>query len=146
MNAKNDIDVLARTIYGEARNQGIKGMEAVACVVMNRVRAKKYFTGYVLVGKVKIPSVSLTCLKPYQFSCWLAGDHNRKIIENVGIDDGIFRGCLEIATRAVAGYLNDPTKCATHYINPKACKTPAWAIGKDPCVIIGDHHFYNNID
>ena len=31
-----DIDVLARTIYGEARGESISGMEAVASVVLNR--------------------------------------------------------------------------------------------------------------
>lgn len=45
------------------------------------------------------------------------------------------------------GRLPDITCGATHYINPKACKKlPKWAVGKKPCIIIGAHHFYNNID
>lgn len=147
MNTKNDIKVLAQTIYGEARNQGLKGMEAVACVVMNRVRANKYFTGFVNVGKTKLASISATCLKPVQFSCWLKSDPNLEVIETVGVDDAVFRECLSIANRAVCGSLPDITCGATHYINPKACKKlPKWAVDKKPCIIIGAHHFYNNID
>lgn len=144
MDKSDDIEVLARTIYGEARNQGAKGMEAVACVIINRVRAHKYFTGFVTVGKAKIPSVAETCLKPWQFSCWLSADPNRKIIENVTIGDPVFEKCLEIANRAVCGQLNDITQRATHY-HTKAIQ-PKWAVGKKPCAIIGDHLFYNNID
>lgn len=33
-----EIDVLARTIYGEARGEGMQGMQAVANVVMNRAK------------------------------------------------------------------------------------------------------------
>lgn len=32
-----DVDVLARTIFGEARGETVSGMEAVASVVMNRL-------------------------------------------------------------------------------------------------------------
>src|SRR5438067_2106530 len=37
--ASADVDTLARTIYGEARGAGQSAQEAVASVVMNRVRA-----------------------------------------------------------------------------------------------------------
>ena len=33
----SDLDILARTIYGEARGEGQEGMEAVACVVIVRI-------------------------------------------------------------------------------------------------------------
>ena len=41
-----DIEIMAKTIYGEARGEGEEGMEAVACVIMNRYNARKWFTGY----------------------------------------------------------------------------------------------------
>ena len=34
----NEIDLLARTIWGEARGEGQTGMQAVANVIMNRVK------------------------------------------------------------------------------------------------------------
>lgn len=49
----DDVDILARTIYGEARSEGQEGMEAVACVVMNRYRAGRWFTGYLVYGSKK---------------------------------------------------------------------------------------------
>ena len=33
-----EVDVLARTMWGEARGQGTQGLEAVAAVVLNRVQ------------------------------------------------------------------------------------------------------------
>ena len=41
-----DIEIMAKPIYGEARGEGEAGMEAVACVIMNRYNARKGFTGY----------------------------------------------------------------------------------------------------
>src|SRR5574337_1251572 len=35
--AMDDLDMLARTVWGEARNQGMDGMAAVANVITNRV-------------------------------------------------------------------------------------------------------------
>lgn len=52
-----DRDVVAATLYLEARGEGLKGMEMVADVIRNRAIAS---------GK----SMSDECLKPYQFSCW----------------------------------------------------------------------------
>ena len=38
---EDDVDLLARTIYGEARDQGKDGMMAVGNVVINRLNKKK---------------------------------------------------------------------------------------------------------
>lgn len=58
---EHDIDILARTIYGEARGEKTAGKKAVACVIMNRYKAKKWFSG---------KTIAETCQKPWQFSCW----------------------------------------------------------------------------
>ena len=42
---EHDIDILARTIYGEARGEKTAGKKAVACVIMNRYKSKKWFAG-----------------------------------------------------------------------------------------------------
>ena len=36
-----EIDVLARTLWGEARGEGTAGMQAVASVILNRVKIAK---------------------------------------------------------------------------------------------------------
>ena len=55
-----DIEIMAKTIYGEARGEGEEGMEAVACVIMNRYNARKWFTGYREEYGVKIPGIAET--------------------------------------------------------------------------------------
>lgn len=130
------VDVLARTIYGEARGQPYAGMVAVANVVLNRVRkAQRYDGGYWwgndIVG---------VCLKPYQFSCWNKNDPNLSIIKKVTASDQGFRDCLEIARRAVDGHLSDNTNGATHYHADYV--SPYWAANKSPVAAIGAHLFY----
>lgn len=145
MDFKNDIDVLARTIYGEARGECREGRQAVACVVLNRIK-KRNQSGFTEVKGFRLPSIAATCLKPYQFSCWLENDPNRVKIETVDCADAVFRDCLEIASAAVKGGLPDITLGATHYYNPEVCRCPDFARGKEPCVVIGSHYFFNNID
>ena len=64
----DDLQILARTLFGEARGEGDEGLEAVACVIINRFNAKKWFTGYDVLNGKKIPSIAQTCLKKAQFS------------------------------------------------------------------------------
>lgn len=132
------VDILARTIYGESRDQGVAGMMAVANVVLNRVRAadsKKYkWWGDNVVG---------VCTKPYQFSCWNKADPNLKKITSVGDSDEVFKQCQYIATQAVAGQILDNTNGATSYYSSKVMKQPPyWAKNKTPCAVIGDHIFF----
>lgn len=131
------VDVLARTLWGEARGEGRDGMAGVASVVLNRVHLGKtqhYWWG---------ATVRDVCKRPYQFSCWNAGDPNRPRLLAVTTDDAAFGICLTLAREAVGGKLNDTTDGATHYhvegIRPK------WALGKSPCKRIGRHLFYRDI-
>src|SRR3546814_9887201 len=58
------VDLLARTIWGEARGEPVRGMEAVAAVVMNRVARPGWW------GR----TVASVCTKAYQFACWNEDD------------------------------------------------------------------------
>ena len=53
-------DTLARTLWGEARNQGQCGMAAVAHVVLNRAAHPRWW-GHDIIS---------VCRAPEQFSCW----------------------------------------------------------------------------
>ena len=55
---ENDLQILARTLFGEARGEGDEGLEAVACVIMNRFKANKWYTGYEIHNGKKVPSVA----------------------------------------------------------------------------------------
>ncbi len=128
------VDVLARTVYGEARGESVRGKEAVAAVVMNRVRRGGWW------GE----TVEHVCRKPNQFSCWNRTDPNRVKVERADQSDRVFRICVRIARRAVAGVLGDPTRGATHYHTRAVA--PAWARALEPSAEIGNHLFYNDVE
>jgi N-acetylmuramoyl-L-alanine amidase len=72
MDDTQDIDVVARTLYGEARGEGKQGMIAVACVIVTRAMiAAEYVDAngkpHPLFGDGSLASA---CQAPLQFSCW----------------------------------------------------------------------------
>ncbi|WP_068310148.1 cell wall hydrolase [Polycladidibacter hongkongensis] len=101
-----DTLTLARTLYGEANREKYQGKQAVASVILNRVRSRRWPN-----------SVASVCLQPWQFSCWNASDPMRARIENLQPNQGnaLFEDCLIVARRATAGQLPDNTGGATHY-------------------------------
>lgn len=129
------IDALARTLWGEARGGSQLGLEAVAAVVLNRVkrnRPQRFGDGVVGV-----------CRMPMQFSCWNEGDPNLPKLLAVTENNTVFANCLEVAERALQGLLEDPVSGADHYHT--AAVAPAWAQGRTPTRRIDEHLFYNDI-
>ncbi len=131
-----EIDVLARTIWGEARREGHVGMEAVANVVLNRVKVAQAHGGKYWWGA----NIIQVCQKPYQFSCWNRSDPNFKKLNAVTESDLYFVTCKRIAARACIGVLPDHTRGATHYHADYVA--PYWAKGETPTITIGRHIFY----
>ena len=130
-----DIDILARTIWGEARGEGREGMEAVASVIMNRYRSEAWYSAKTIAG---------VAMKAYQFSAWNQDDPNYDQMINVTDKDPDFALALEIAREAISGSLDDRTGGATHYyatwINP-----PTWTQGATETVQIGKHKFFKGV-
>ncbi len=139
MQRNQAVDVLARTIYGEARGETVRGKEAVACVVMNRVKRAKnrgsYWWG---------DTVEQVCHKPWQFSCWNENDPNLEKIKKIEPGHRVFDTCLRIARRAISGSIEDMTRGATHYHTSSV--NPPWSKGRPACAEIGHHLFYNDIE
>lgn len=125
-----EADVLARTLWGEARGEGPAGMHAVANVVMNRVARGGWWGGDVIA----------VCQKPYQFSCWNKDDPNYRQLAAIDDADIHFATALRIARRAVHGALPDLTAGADHY--HAAGVYPVWSRGERPVAVIGKHIFY----
>ncbi len=126
-----DLDILARTIYGEARGQPFQGQKAVAHVIMNRVK--------------KAPrdnTIAKACLRHLQFSCWNAGDPNLVQMLDASTQRLAFRMAMRAALEAYDE--TDFTYGATHYHTKSV--SPPWSRGKTPCLVIGDHLLFNNID
>lgn len=125
-------NLLARTIWGEARGEGYTGMQAVANVVMNRVERPGWW-GH---------SVPTVCLKPWQFSCWNADDPNLPKVQSVTLDDPNFVTATEIAQAAIDGTLPDITNGATSYKESSLKWPHDWGLEVRPLAVIGNHSFY----
>lgn len=132
----DDYGAVSRTIYGEIRGYTEQDKAAVASVIMNRAASGRWFGG----------TPKEVCLKAFQFSCWNAGDPNRKLLVQDTIEGAEFESCQLIAAAAISGGRHDPTNGATHYYNPDVVGTPAWAKGKTPECRVGPHLFFKGID
>lgn len=132
-----DIQILARTIYGEARGEyrhvlgGLAALIAVGNVVINRLNQKTWY------GQ----TIQEVCQKPWQFSCWNVNDPNFKLLQAELIMDPMFDICLKVAEGVIAKQWPDLTDGCDHYhvttIKPK------WAVGVAPKRQIGRHQFYD---
>lgn len=127
----NPTDVIARTIWAEARNQGTAGMAAVACVIKNRQDNPSWW------GRSWIS----VCQKPFQFSAWNPGDPNLPKLLGVDESDPQFVMALDLAAAVQAGALVDHTGGADSYF-AVGTRHPAWATDTKHTVTIGGHAFY----
>lgn len=133
------VDILARTLWGEARGESVRGKEAVAAVVVNRVRHAR-------AGRAMWwgRTISDVCLKPDQFSCWSNPSGGCPDAMVVVPGDPCLAVCVRIARRAVAGVLEDPTGGATCYHARSV--HPRWAWSRIPSAEVGEHIFYTIVE
>ena len=132
--------ILAATIWGEARGQGDIGMEAVADVIMNRVKLAR-------AGEFGI-GVTGVALHHEQFSCWNNNDPNDSCLSDKHLDgldpatpDGrAWQSAKLIADRVLSGACADITHGATYY-HTKAVH-PYWDANVTLVATIGEHEFY----
>lgn len=130
------VEVVAKTLWGEARGEPERGMRAVACVIEERRRRRW----------MKASNAAEVCLAPLQFSCWNSNDPNRARMEAVARKpDAAYERALVIAQELVNGDLTDITDHATHYYAASMPAPPTWARGKRPCATVGNHLFFNDI-
>ncbi len=134
MNAQ-DRDVLARTLYGEARGEyarsGIAAFIAIGNVVMNRVQRGGWY------GR----TVAEVCLKPQQFSCWNEGDPNRFLLDKADLGtNSLFRLITTVVENLDSQRWPDLTGGCDHY-HAASCH-PSWAKGRNVQVHLGNHLFY----
>ena len=84
----DSLKVVAQTIYGEARGQGIFDRLLVGAVIRERTLRPGWW------GKDWIT----VCKAPWQFSCWNENDVNRSRLETAYSQDyRVFLSCLSIA-------------------------------------------------
>lgn len=133
----SDIDVLARTLWGESRNQPFEGQVAVAYVIITRSEERQQ-------------SITDICLAPFQFSCWNQNDPNRNLLLHASFDNPYFMVSFGIAALVITRRLENPAPGANHYFTVKPPVStigvalnwpPAWAKGMQLVKVIGAHEF-----
>lgn len=164
--SRREAQVLAQTIWGEARSHGREGMTAVGHVILNRAQAER--------PRLFGDGVEGVATKNKQFSCWNNGDPNRdRMQEMVKLDDQIRRGispdgtpfqdwyqnflqtgegreykawleAKRIARSILAGRSADPTEGALFYHTTAV--TPKWSKRMTPSGQIANHIFYRGPD
>jgi N-acetylmuramoyl-L-alanine amidase len=140
---EKDRDVLARTLWGEARGERLDGMAAVAWSIRNRVDmdlhndGKPDWWGEGYIG---------VCQKPYQFSCWNKNDPNYPFLSGAKPIPAVeFVMCRLAAEQVIGGLKPDPTGGATHYYATTMPKAPAWAAKATQTLKLGHHIFFKDV-
>lgn len=132
----DDLNIIARTAWGENRSLGRAGMQATINTGQNRVASGRTWWGR---------DLRHVFIFPYQYSCWNAGDPNRSKLVAVTEDDAQFAIALELATYACAGQLTDITNGADSYVAGSLSKLPTWALRANQTALIGGTRFYRTI-
>ncbi len=133
-----DTELLARIIQCEAGGEGETGMQAVACVVMNRTEIT-----YGEYGRLE-PTIRATIYQPGQFDCvreTIRGRYNPQNIYNMSPTPLHY----EIAEWAIVGNRLTDLGLALWYFNPfrPVCRPNFPSNVGTFAVRIGDHCFYN---
>jgi len=124
-----ELNCLAQGIYYEARGETQRGQQAVAEVIMNRVRSPAYpdtVCGVVYQGSHRVTGCQFT------FTC--DGSLNRRPRGRA------WETAQHIAELVLKGYTRPLTGRATHYHTHAV--NPVWSAGLVPTTSIGDHQFY----
>jgi hypothetical protein len=121
-----DKAVLALTLWREARGEGQVGMQAVGCVIRNRV------TGALTYNQV--------IEKAWQFSS-LTAPGDPMLVQWPVQGDVQFEQAMLLAEGIYLKTVPDITNGATHYFNPSVV-LPKWAASMTKVASIGHHDFY----
>lgn len=122
-----DLDCLTEAVYFEARGEPVRGQQAVATVVLNRVRSPKFPK---TVCGVVFQRASGGC----QFSFACDGSMRR------GREADAWEDARRVASRALAGYVLRDIGSATHFHTIDV--SPAWGPQMRRVAQVGLHVFY----
>ena len=130
-----DIEILAMTLWAEAAEKPVRAIEALAALVMNRLRQGR---------DPNARHIAAICRAPFLFSCWNKRDPRHAALRAIPPGDPALAICRRIAQRAASGLLPDPTEGATLWHD--AAHLPAWAVGQASIMEIGGLCFYRAED
>ena len=121
--SKAQIECLVRNAYFESRGQGVKGMQAVTWVVLNRTKHPSY------------PSTPCAVIyAPFQFE-WTRNGKTPQIKEK-----DTYMQAERVVEGVLSGKLKDNTNASTHFHSTRI--KPVWANRLSYTTTIGSHCFY----
>ena len=121
--SKAQIECLVLNSYMESRGQGVKGMQAVTWVVLNRTKHPSY------------PSTPCAVIyAPFQFS-WTKSGAKVQVKEK-----GAYTQAERVVEGVLSGKLKDNTNASTHFHSTRI--KPVWASRLSYTTTIGSHCFY----
>ena len=121
--SKSQIECLIKNAYFESRNQGVKGMQAVTWVVLNRTKHPSY------------PSTPCAVIyAPFQFE-WTRSDAKLQVKEK-----DAYMQAERVVEGVLSGKLKDNTNSSTHFHSARI--KPKWASRLSYTTTIGSHCFY----
>ena len=115
--SNNDLYLLAKCVYAEARGESYVGQVAVAAVILNRVESDKFPN-----------TIAGVIYQPYAFTAVIDGQINLEPDQTA----------YNAARDALNGW--DPTYGSLYYFNP-ATATSSWIWSRKQVVTIGKHVF-----
>ena len=113
----NDVYILAKAIYAEARGESYTGQVAVGAVILNRVKSSQFPN-----------TITGVIYQPYAFTAVADGQINLEPNQTA----------KNAARDAINGW--DPSYGALYYYNPKTA-TSEWIFSRTTIVTIGRHVF-----
>lgn len=119
---EKEIKCLSQNAYHEARSDGVKGMQAVTWVVLNRTKHPAY------------PSTPCAVIaQPKQFSWWNGKTPQIK-------EKDAYTQAERVVEGVISGKLKDNTNSSTHFHSARI--KPVWASRLSYTTTIGSHCFY----
>ena len=129
------LNILARTLYMEARGEGDVGLNMVLTVIWNRAGGKA-------------ENLADVCLKPLQFSCWNKITGKTPSTYSIQFPKGAVNGsgkeasswdvCVNLAKSAIDGTFKPVDSHWNAYYNPNKAN-PDWASQLIGAEIVGRH-------
>lgn len=129
------LEVLAKTIYGEARSEPLEGQHAIGYVVLNRVATQSWY-GHDVIS---------VCLKNWQFSVWNRGTPSRRMLDGMSAADPRMQPQMQAARDVLTGTATNAIGGATHYY-ADYIRAPSWTEGATRVTKIGHHIFFKDVD
>jgi hypothetical protein len=132
------LDLLVRTMYGEAASEPADGQAAVASVILNRLKQGDRYGGDTIEEIVKAPK---------QFEPW-GNANTRSRMMSLAPTSPRYQTLSGIAQRVASGEIPDPTGGATHFANEAIVRqrrggtVPSWMAKMPVAGKIGNHTFY----